>query len=668
MAVTESIILKKASQEKFITYYKAIQNQTNEVRGQIRSRFENVDKEYQRELDYTEQRRRAEAANKAGRADFYQDITVPVVMPQVEAAVTHQSSVFLTGEPIFGVVSSPQYIDESLQLQSLIQEQSIKGGWVRQFMLSFRDGFKYNFAPIEVDWSREVTHTVDTDATISTSEGIPKKVLWEGNRVRRLDPYNTFVDTKVPASEVYKDGEYAHTTELMTRIKLKKFISELPAKIIANVKTAFESSSKVTASGAVSTDSMHYYIPSVNPHISEQDYKGEGTNWLQWAGLNDTKPKIDYKDMYEVTTLYARILPSEFDLAVPEANTPQVYKLIIVNHEVIIYAERQTNAHGYIPVFIGQPLEDGLGYQTKAFSENSIPFQQLSTAYMKSIIASRRRSVSDRVLYDASRVSPAEINSDNPSAKIPVKPSAYGKNIAEAVYAFPYREDQQSANMQQIQTILELSDSLSGQNRAQRGQFTKGNRTLQEFDSIMQNAAGRDQLASLLLEHQIFMPMKQVIKINILQFQGGTSVFNRETQQDVTIDPIALRKAVLNFRVSDGLVPTSKIINAETLAVALQTMGSSPAIASGYNVTPVFSYLMKTQGADLRAFEKSPEQVAYEQAMAQWQNLVAMAIEKSATGELPENFPPQPLPEQFNYDPAAPAANQPQTPTPGAPS
>ena len=65
----------------------------------------------------------------------------------------------------------------------------------------------------------------------------------------------------------------------------------------------------------------------------------------------------------------------------------------------------------------------------------------------------------------------------------------------------------------------------------------------------------------------------------------------------------------------------------------------------------MFSYIMKTQGADLKAFEKSPEQQAYEQALGAWQNMAQLAIEKGK--EVDAVLPPQPLPEQYGYDPKA---------------
>lgn len=654
MAVSTLIPLSKISQDAFVTYYNNTQDVVKQFRNNLRGRLEDIDLAYQREQDRTKEHQRAKAANQSGDSDRFQNVTVPVVMPQVEAAVTYQTSVFLTGYPIFGTVAAPQFMDEALQMETLIEEQSTRGGWTRELMMFFRDGFKYNFAPLEVDWKQEVTYAVETQLDRSATEGIPKEVIWSGNRIRRLDPYNTFVDPRCTPTEVYKKGEFAGHTERMNRIELKQFIEELPDKIIKNIRPALSSQSGDPS--AQDNGSRGFYIPDINPAVSTDADDVGGFNWMSWAGMADSANKgIDYKESYDVTTLYCRVLPSEFSLHIPKSNTPQIFKLIIVNHEHIIYCERQTNAHNWLPILIGQPHEDGLGYQTKPLAENAKPFQQVASAYMNSILHSRRRAVTDRVLYDPSRITPAHINSDNPSAKIPVRPTAYGKNVGDAVYQFPYREDQASFSMQQIQQLLGLANMLAGQNQAQQGQFVKGNKTLHEFESVMQNASGRDQMASILLEVQVFMPLKHILKINILQYQGGTELYNRDKQVLVEVDPIKLRRAVLEFKISDGLTPSSKLMNAESFSVALQTIGSSPQLVSGYNLAPMFSYLMKTQGADLREFEKSKEQMAYEQALSAWTAMAQLALEK---GVGQDKLGPQPKPEEFGYNPSGAAPDQ----------
>lgn len=621
----------------------------------IRENMRLIDLAYAREADLTKENTRARVANRFGDKDRLQNVTIPVVLPQVEAAVTYQTSVFLTGIPLFGVVADPQYEDQAVQMETVIDDQATRGGWARELGLFFRDGFKYNLSAIEVDWSREVTQEITTDVSYKAGlEGKPKETIWEGNKLRRWDMYNTFWDTRVTPAEMYKKGEFIGSREIMSRVMLKQYINKLPQVQKDNVKKAFESG--IPAISFVNDSSFSsYYIPQIN-HNSSNDFTlmQGGFNWMDWACLTADGPKIEYKNLYILTTLYARIIPSDFALRTGQGNTPQIWKFVFVNDSVLIYAEKQTNAHQYIPVLMGQPLEDGLAYQTKSLAENVSTTQDVVSALSNSNLAARRRAISDRALYDPSRVAEAHINSPNPSAKIPVRSSAYGKPVGESVYPFPFRDDQSQFITTQMQFYGSLANTISGQNPARQGQFVKGNKTQSEYDSVMANSNGRDQVVSIGYEAQVFTPMKEILKINILQYQGGVSLYNREKQTNVQIDPVALRKAVLNFKVSDGLTPTDKLINADTMQVALQVFGSSPSIASAYNIAPFFSYMMKTQGANISAFEKSPQQQAYEQAMQQYEQMI-MQLYKQNPQQEAKNLPPQPDPKTFGYDPSAPA-------------
>lgn len=651
MSATTAILLGKNSQLGLKTFhdqcYQMFSQQWN-----IRDSMRRIDLAYARELDLSAEHQKAKIANRYGDKDRFQNITIPIVMPQVESAVTYQSSVFLTGIPLFGCVADPAFEDQALAMETAIDNQATKGGWTREFQLFFRDGFKYNISALEVTWDREVTAAIDTDVTFSASQGKPKEVIWEGNKVKRWDMYNTFWDTRVTPSEMHKKGEFIGTNELMSRIMLKQFIATLPDKRIDNIKEAFESGMGAIAFNNGSGNMQSFYIPEINPDVIHNFSQATGTNWEAWAGLAGNEQKIQYKNLYEVTTIYARILPSDFGIKVPQANTPQIWKFIWVNHQVLIYAERQTNAHGYLPVLMAQPLEDGLGYQTKSLASNVSPIQDITSALSNSSIAARRRAISDRTLYDPSRVSETHINSTNPSAKIPVRPAAYGKNVADAVHAFPFRDDQSQFVGQMIQQYTSMANMISGQNPVRQGQFVKGNKTQHEFADVMQHANGRDQLCAIGYETQVFTPLKEILKINILQYQGGVSLYSREKQKAVQIDPVQLRQAVMEFKVSDGLTPTDKLINGDTLQVALQVFGSSPQIAQAYNVGEVFSYMMKTQGANIAAFQKSPQQLQYEQAQGQYQQMI-MQLFKQNPDIKQEQLPQPPKPQDFGYDPAA---------------
>jgi hypothetical protein len=168
-------------------------------------------------------------------------------------------------------------------------------------------------------------------------------------------------------------------------------------------------------------------------------------------------------------------------------------------------------------------------------------------------------------------------------------------------------------------------------------------------------------MTSMLLESQVFTPLKHILKLNIMQYQAGVSMYSPSAARQIDIDPVALRKSQAVFKVTDGLTPTDKQISGDDFTMAIQVLGSSPQLGAAYNLGQLFSYLMKTRNADLTQFEKSKEQQMYEQAMGQWQQMAQLAAEKGVPFSSP-----QPLPQQYGYNPGAPAGQQGETsPAPG---
>jgi hypothetical protein len=649
MAAPQAFNISRAAQEGIIQFHRTaptlIEKQWN-----IRESMRQIDIAYIREADYTKEQEKARLANLFGDADKIQNITIPIIKPQVRAAVAYQAAVFLTDYPILGVVSAPQYISAAKQMQAVIEENSIRGSWVREFLLYFQDGFKYNLSAIEVCWDKVTTAAIETDPSFDLGQsGKVKEIIWSGNKVTRWDPYNTYFDCRVEPYDLPSKGEFVGRTQLMSRTALKSFIASLDNKIIENIQPAFESPSSLNPSSNTAQYGASYYLPLINGKALIDPSLVMFADWEAWVGLSTSAKhagRINYRGIYEVSTEYVRIIPSDYNMKVPAPNTPQVWKFIIVNHSVIIYAERQTNAHEKIPVFFGCPAEDGLVYQTKSLAQDAVPFQQVSTALMNSVLASRRRAVTDRVLYDPSRISEGHMNNPNPSAKIPVRPSAYGKPVGESVYQFPFRDDQAGISLQEIQSLVQFSNVLNGQNQARQGQFVKGNKTDGQWESTMSNATSQDQITALLYEAQVFTPLKEVIKLNILQYQGAASIYSPSQETVIDVDPVQLRQAILNFKITDGLLPADKVIKTDTMQTALQAIASSATLAQGYNIAPMFSYLLKTQNVDFMPFEKSPAQLAYEQALGAWQQVAMQAAMKGV-----ELSTPMPTPQEFGYDP-----------------
>ena len=588
----------------------------------LREQFLLRDLFYYREADRSIEQSRALQANRSGDPYKYQNMQVPIVMPQVESALAYLAGVFFTGTPIFGVVADPTNADEALQMESVISDNSTQYGWLRQLIMYLRDGLKYNFGALEVTWDRKRIYSLINDPAANLRQGTKDELFYEGNKFRRLDPYNTIWDKRVHPANVHSEGEFVGDTRVMSRVQLKQLILDLNPELTMNARQAFESGTPtITLNGS---DSW-YYIPQINP----MSFLGSGaanglatTNWLAWAMIdgrgNAARDAIAYNNMYEVTTLYGKIIPQDFNLTVPRRNQPQIWKFILVNRKVLIYVERQTNAHNYLPVLVCQPNEDGLGYQSKSFLDNAVPFQSMSTSLWNAVIESKRRSVYDRIFYDPMRIRKEDIDRVSSVARIPVKQNAYGKPVSEAIHVSPYREDGAAGDLQMAENINNMADIANGQNKVQRGQFQKGNKTRQEFVETMGGANSRQQLQALGLEYQVFTPLKEIVKLNIFQYQAQSSIYNVGAKQLVSVKPQDLRQKAIIFKTSDGLLPSDKLMSSELLQVFMQTIQTSPLMQAEFDIIGAFAYWCKTQGAQwFEDFRRDP--AARDQILSQLQ-------------------------------------------------
>lgn len=646
MATSNLPVSINPSQESAILKYASAGQTLLTNQFAIREYLEQQDRYYMREGDFTPEEIRAKFANRLGDKKKLQNITIPVVMPQVESALEYMTNVFLTGYPIFGVASDPSTEGAALQIETIIAENSQQAQWARELIMFFRDGLKYNLCAVECSWQQRNVAAVENDITSPTGSRTQNR-LWEGNVLKRMDLYNTFFDPRVHPAEIHREGEYVGYIEVMSRVRMKKFMNDLYGKV--DKKSAIRALQSVPAGDGQSSSMAPYmyWRPMINPFPTMLNWNNTGMDWLAWANeVPDSKTGIKYSNVYQVMTLYARIIPADFGLTVPQENTPQVWKFIIINGSVVLYAERQTNAHNYIPIFFGQPIEDGLDYQTKSFSANVQDMQDVGSALWNGYLASKRRLVGDRALYDPSRIRSVDINSINPAAKIPVRPAAYGKPVGEAVYAFPFHDEPTESLVQGATAVTNMANLINGQNPAQQGQFVKGNKTKHEYEDIMGHGNGRNQVMAIELEQQVFGPMKECIKLNILQYQQDAVLYNPNLKTQVSVTATDLRSQAVHFRISDGLQPTDEQMSDDAWQTAIQTIMNAPAIGSAYNVAPMFSYLMKMQGADLSPFEKSPLQLQYEQQIAAW----SQAAQQAAVKGLPFNSPQPEMPKALQEE------------------
>jgi hypothetical protein len=538
-------------------------------------------------------------------------LTIPVVMPQVEGALAYLSDTFLGSYPIFPVVSKPQVMAEALQMETIIQDNSVRFGWVPELLLAMRDGLKYNLCSVEVEWESKSQPKVTNAPLEDLTRGTTEETYYEGNRIKRLNPYNTIYDTRVSPHEQAEKAAFNGYVELWTREQLKKFFEEEGDETFAATE-AFESGS-ANYSTTLSSSSNNYFIPEVNPQALKSPTL-TSTDWLAWAGL-ETGNAIRYHNMYEVLKLYVRIIPREFGIQTKNSGKLHIYELYIVNRSVLIYMEEYASVDGTFPIKTAQLLEDGLGWQTKSFAENAIPFQAAASALYNSGIASQRRKVYDRLFYDPSMFNKKDMDNVDPVARIPSKAQAYGRPLQNGVFALQYRDENVATILSFARDVTDMADIANGQNRVARGQFQKGNKSRTEFNEVMDRSDARNVMMAMFLEHRFFVPIKELIKLNILQYQLPAKYYSPRTKSEVAIDPVQLRNSSVQFQLADGMSPVSRLLNLEAFNVVAQMAATNPQMNAEYDIMGMLMYSLQLQGAGwIQDFKRPPEQMQQQQA------------------------------------------------------
>lgn len=596
--------LKLQAQESVIKYTSAILQKQRKF-SDLQNKMDAIDIAYARykasEASQTVDGIDVSAASTACNVFEEDDVTPPIVVSQVDSYVAYLAEVFLSGSPLFPVISNPAKRIWAEQLESLLDDHAEIGGYVRQLLLFIRDGVKYNFAAIEVDWDSIEQFTVLEDMFANGGQRVDRKPKKFTN-ITHLNPRNVVWDSSVHPGDVSRHGDYAGYVTRITETKLKRLLNKWSKEgKVYNADKALLSSTSVTTGSSANFRAD----PQISHYVGAASTE-EGVNWDSWFEPGNNGRRGPPKGLtYEKFVVYARIMPADFGITAPQPNTPQIWKFVTINNSIMVYAERIISAYDNLPILFGQPLEDGLGYQTQSVAEGEIPFQKAATTLFNIRFAAARRAVSDRALYIADMIKPSDINNPTAAPKIPVQISVLSnKGIEDAYKQIPFDLRGTETTIQDAATIVSFSKDLHGINNPRQGAFQKGNKSVKEWDDTMSGSDGRMRIPALVLEYQVFSPLKAMLKLNIFQYGEDAQVTSQVTGVDHDVKIDELRKQVLSFRVADGYTPKSKIANTDTILAGFQMISSSPILQQAYGMylPGMFAHFMTLGG--VRGFEE----------------------------------------------------------------
>lgn len=584
------LYISSESTKSLVEYMNAVLS-AHRTFSEFRSKMESIDVAYAR---YQTTNSEEDGDTPCGDIFTTDNVVAPIVVSQVDSMVAYLADIFVGGYPLFPVVSTPKNLTYAEQLETLLDDHATLGGYARQILLFLKDGVKYNFSAIELSWEEITQFNISQDYTKPSELNKINRGNKAFTKLTRRDPYNTIWDHTVAPGDVASEGDYAGYVEILSKTKQKRRLNKLstsPDAMLAQIKEALK---EENASAATDNYTIH---PQVSDYISARKPRN-GVDWYNYITGANGERRTTAGD-YEFVTLYARIIPSDFGLKVPQANTPQIWKLQLMNGKVLVEARRIVTAYDYLPMIFGQPLEDGLGYQTQSVAESEIPIQEAATKLFNIRFSAARRAVSDRALYDASAINMDDINSTAAAPKIPVRANQLAKNGLESYYkAIPFDMRGTETVMSDAAQLVEFSKQLSGLNNAKQGQFQKGNKSVVEWNDTQGSADTRLRLPAICLEHQAFVPMRAILVLNIFQFGEDVVVVSQKSGETMEIKMDELRRQVLSFRLADGYSPKAKLASTDMIIQGMNLISQSPMLQQEYgsSLPSMFAHMMQLGG------------------------------------------------------------------------
>jgi hypothetical protein len=306
--------------------------------------------------------------------------------------------------------------------------------------------------------------------------------------------------------------------------------------------------------------------------------------------------------MYELARIQIRCIPADYNINVPAPSMPQIFQMYILNGALLVGFERVVSPFNRFTIEIGQPHEDQFGLQTPSMAESQGGWQAAATALFNIRIAMARRAVSDRGIYDTDLINSADINSPHPAAKIPARlKGLQDKRLSDAYLPIPFDSRGVEGVIGDMGDIMRFADMSSGLNAPQRGQFQKGNKSVEEWRDTMGSADNRLRLPALNIEFQALIPIKEMLKFNLFM-NGEAGIYTNMSSGDaldVTREDLAEMQAkAMSFRIADGYTPKSKLASTDFIISGMQMLSTSPILqqAYGMHLPSMFAHMMQLGG------------------------------------------------------------------------
>lgn len=555
------------------------------------------------------------------------EIVVPESHATLDILLTYMSTAFLQDKIWTYNGVSPNDALGAMLMTHVVDHQAnhFKAGLALH--TQWRDAFSYGFGVCVPHWEREMGTTTAlkrngfrsrednlfllTDVERVRSE---RKLLYEGNKLKNIDPYTFFPDPNVPIHEI-QDAEFVGWLERTNRMKLLNRDRDDGDNVFnARYLQFIEGRSSIQSVDNRSHTERHdqdHYVSTNNP--------------------------------VDVLWMYVTLIPADWGLG--GGDYPEEWLFGLAGDRVIITAQPLGLNHGKKPVSVCAPDYDG--YSINPVSRLGVihDMQTLVDFLYTSHVQNIRKAINDMLVIDPSLINYYDVANPKPGKIIRMRRAGFGRGVIDQSFKQLKVDDITRQHVADAGNLSSIMRSVSAANENVGGGFP--NRTTRisanEVQGARMGSLSRLEKAAKIISMQSMQPLGELIAAQTQQLMEEETYIKiagdmaEKLQNDFNIQPnqgrlkVSPLDLVVNYDVepTDGTIPGSE--DADTWTQLFQVLSQSdPTISSQFNMTGIFKHIARQLGAkNVDAFEISARSMPDEQVLQQQQrgNLRAVTNE-----------------------------------------
>ena len=509
-----------------------------------------------------------------------------LVLTNVISLSAYLASIFAFQRNVFTITDYLPKLWITDAVKGKLGKDSSNGRWSLQMLKACNNAATFNFGPM-----------------LQRLDSVAGSIVLEA-----LCPYNTHVDPSVPTEDVGARAGYAYTTkllnipELFSRLKLMQSSHLTPAgtKFLAGIATVDYEALASTQAG----------FPYIEPPGVLDKVTTNANSKTDWQAFSIDKPKRVASDgiyasgtSVAVTQFYIRALPEWLGLPkrvygdsdLTNMNAIPVYVVTLIGGSVLS-VEPLFESHNFIPISVGSiRASTSLGIPP-SFAELLIPSQDANTKFDNAKMAGIRRLFGRHGIYDGSKITAAELAKPLAKADIPKEEGEQQTPVGSIYKPTDFDGQGLSYLLGSMSDVQAQAARAVGNTPQMQGSRVPGNKLAVEAQKEVVVAEAPYRVYAMTFQETLVAAQRKLLRSN-LRHLVPTMVYMSKVDgvsKKLTLKEFA--EAEVDFEISDGLSPSSKLISPDAVNALVNYVASVPAVQAQFDLGTLFKILAMGMG------------------------------------------------------------------------